>query len=191
MANEKMTAVGRVSFPNVFDPKPIGDNGDPQFTMDLIFEANDPWIKKLEKELDASAKEKWPKGKPKNWESCIKDGDTQEDKPEYHGKVFISVKAKADRQPTVVDKDKSLITKESGKFYGGCWARITYNVYSWEYLKKHGTSIGLNNIQKCGDGTPFGGGRTTAEEDFDEFEGDIPFADNEPDDDDEDNDLPF
>jgi len=167
--SSKLTPPGRVSYPNVFDAKSIGDNAEKLFTMDLIFEA-DADLSELEAAILESAKEKWPKGLPKNWQSPIKDGDDKEEAPEYAGNKYISVKAKEDRQPTVIDRDKSIITRESGKFYGGCYARISYNVYSWTYLGKNGTSIGLKNIQKTADGTPLGGGRTTAEEDFDEFE---------------------
>ena len=167
--SSKLTPVGRVSFPNVFEAKAIGDNSEKLFTVDIIFDA-DTDLSELEAAIEASVAEKWPKGKPKNWQSPIKDGDDKEDAPEYAGMKYLSLKAKEDRQPTVVDRDKSIITRESGKFYGGCYARVSYNVYSWTYLGKNGTSVGLKNIQKTADGTPLGGGRTTADEDFDEFD---------------------
>lgn len=172
--SSKLTPVGRVSYPTVFDAKAIGDNSEKLFTLDLIFDA-DTGLSELETAIEASVAEKWPKGKPKNWQSPIKDGDDKEDAPEYVGKKYITLKAKEDRQPTVVDRDKSIITRESGKFYGGCYARASYNVYSWTYLGKNGTSIGLKNIQKTADGEPLGGGRTTADDDFDEFEDGAPF----------------
>lgn len=167
--SSKLTPVGRVSYPNVFDAKAIGDNTEKLFTLDLIFDEGTD-LSELEAAIMASANEKWPKGLPKNWQSPLKDGDDKEDAPEYAGKKYISLKAKEDRQPTVVDRDKSIITRESGKMYGGCYARVSYNCYSWEYLGKKGTSVGLKNIQKTADGTPLGGGRTTAEEDFEEYE---------------------
>lgn len=169
----KISPIGRVSYPNVFESKQINNEGDLVFSMSLIFEP-DTDLSSLEEAILASAKEKWPdkNGKstiPKNWTSAIQDGDDKEGE-EYAGRKFINVKAKEDRRPNVVDQNKAAITKADGTFYGGCYARISYTVYSWNKLGKNGTSVGLQNIQKVKDGPAFGGGRTTAEDDFGDSE---------------------
>ena len=163
----KITPVGRVSFPELFEPTQFKGQGDFKFRVTLIFEPNAPGLEQLRKDVLENAKAKWPAGIPKNWQDPFIDGDSL-DKPECAGKVVVRFTANDDRPPGILNADKSPITKESGLLYSGCYARLSYNCFSYDHGKV-GTSCGMNNVQKTGDGDALDG-RTMAEDDFDAVE---------------------
>lgn len=168
MSKVPTTPVGRVSFPDVFEPTQVNGAGDFKYRMKLVFDPTDPataeGLEKLRAEVEAAAAKKWPSGKPKKFHDPLQDGD-ESGRPEYAGMVTLQLTAKDNRPPQVVDQQVRNIDPKSGNFYSGCYAKCSYNVYAWEYMNKGGVSFGLGNIQKVGDGEPFDG-RTKAEDDF-------------------------
>lgn len=162
-----ITPVGRVSYPNVFTARGMGKNneGDKNFSLTLLFPKDKKdELAQMKADVEAAIKEKWGDKRPKNLQSPFTDGNTK-DAPEYQDMIAVNFKAKEDRPPQVIGPDKKPITENSGLFYPGCYARVSYRCYAWEYMGKTGVSFGLNNIQKSGDGEPFDG-RTDADDDF-------------------------
>lgn len=159
----------RVSFPNVFEAKAIG-NSKPKFSVTMLFDkseiAKDPSetakFKAIKEAITAAANEKWGEV-PDNLQHPIRKG---EDKAEYsgYGEGIVFVNCSSTSRPGVVDESVKPIM-DQGDFYGGCYAQAVVNVYAWEYMGKKGVSVGLQNIQKLGDGETFGG-KSKAEDDF-------------------------
>jgi hypothetical protein len=90
-----------------------------------------------------------------------------EAKPKHYPPGMVFVKFSSKTAPNVVDGRKRAITEASGDFYAGCWAHVSYSVYTFDVKGNKGVAFGLNNVQKIRDDEPFGAARTTAEDDFD------------------------
>lgn len=167
-----MTPVFRVSFPQLFEAKAIGDSTKKKyglvclFTMAEVNKSADE--KKKWDDMIAACKkaalEKWPKELPKNLTNPFRKGEEKEQFGGYGpGVIFIS--ASTMTRPGLVGPDLVKIINPE-EFYAGCYARATVNPFAWTFAGKNGVSFGLQNVQKVRDGEPFGG-RTNAEEDFD------------------------
>jgi hypothetical protein len=169
-----VTPIGRVSHPHVFEPQVDKGSSKKTYSLVLMFDKTAD-ISGLKAAYEAAIAEKWPNKKPKGLKSPFRDGDEVDEDgdrkkgPEYAGKVYITFRAKDDRKPSVVGPDLQPISKESGDFYPGCFAKASYSAFAYEYEGKNGVSFGLNNIQKVRDGERFDG-RTSAEDDFSAIE---------------------
>lgn len=179
-----VTPTFRSSYPNVFKTKKNPLSGNSEFSIMCLFDD----YKKMSKE-DKAAYDKMVKlvydaavekfGEKKHWPKTLrkpfrdqadrskKDEDGNEYLPEPYvaGHMWINLKAREDRKPSIVDQDGNKIIEPS-EFYAGCYARASYSVYAYDKGGNCGVNISLNNIQKVADGEPLGGSRTTAEEDF-------------------------
>lgn len=174
--NLHVTPIGRVSYPHVFQ-KHKNDNPEfkDKFEITLLFPKTEP-LTTLRADLEAALEAEWPGGKDRPKASKlkmpIKDGDERwdEDNPEknkeYKDHWYICFKS--DTRPAVVDTSKSPITEDDkGRFYSGCYARVSYNCKAYNMTVNKGVSAYLGNVQKTGDGTPFGAASTTVDDDFD------------------------
>lgn len=161
----KVSPVGRVSYPHVFEANEF--QGKRNFSITLIFDSADE-LKDMKALANEVAKAKWPKGLPSNFRSPFRDGD-EKNQPEYEGKTYITFKCNEDRPPQVVGPDKQPIVKGSGKFYPGCFARVSFSCYAYDTAGNRGVSFGLNNVQKVRDGDRLDSG-STADSDFDALE---------------------
>lgn len=154
----KVSPVGRVSFPSVFEKQEYA--GKSSYNMTLLLDKDDPGLPAMLAEVNAAGKEKHGE---KKFDKPFINGD-ESDYDGYEGKVAIRFKSQT--KPQVVDGKREAISPDSGRFYAGCYARVSYTVYAWEFEGKRGVSFGLCNIQKVEDGEPFSA-RTSAEDDFD------------------------
>lgn len=181
MASEFIKSpVGRVSFPSVFE-KTSYEGSEPKYSCTLLFDADDPGLKKLKRLAADAAKEKWHDKPPKGLKNPFRDGDEKEDLDGYEGKVFV--KFSSTRKPQVIDRFKNEIT-DVEDFYAGCFARIMCNAYAYDNIGK-GIAFGLGNILKTDDGEPFGIGASDPKDDFaDDFDDDDEGGNSSSDDDD-------
>jgi hypothetical protein len=104
------------------------------------------------------------KGKnPGDDKICLKDGDEQ-DKPELEG--AYAIKAATKSRPMVLDRDKTPIAEEDNIIYGGCYVNAIISI--WTSKKFNRVSAGLEGVQFCAPGEPFGAPSIDADE-FDAF----------------------
>lgn len=169
MTTKGKSPVGRASYPHLFQPQV--DKKDPNkktYSLTLLFDKSTD-LKVLKDAAEAAIAERWPNKRPKTIRSPFRDGD-EKDSPEYAGKIYVAFRAKEDRKPGVVGPDPTIeITQQSGEFYSGCYARVSFSAYAYETDGNVGVAFGLNNVQKVRDGERFDG-RTEASEDFDAVE---------------------
>jgi hypothetical protein len=171
-----VTPIGIASFPYLFKKNEFGNN--PKYEMTLLLD-KEAYDSKEMKALRGAVKrlciEKFG-DEPKNvkgWQSPFKDGnDKYEDDPEkyavYEDKYVFT--AKSQYEPGIVDAKRQPILDEE-QFYAGCKARLSVNLYAWEYMKKKGVGLGLQFVQKTAEGEKLGGGKRSAEDVFDAVEG--------------------
>ncbi|MHA1286565.1 MAG: ssDNA-binding protein [Candidatus Thorarchaeota archaeon] len=160
--------VGRVSFPSVFE-KTSFENSEPKYSVTLLFDADDPGLKKLKKLAAEAIKEKWNDDPPSNMHNPFRKGSEKPDLDGYEGKIFV--KFSSTRKPQVMDKFKNELT-DVEDFYAGCFAKVMCNTYAYDNIGR-GVAFGLGHVLKVKDGDPFGAGSSDPMDDFaDDFDDD-------------------
>lgn len=170
----------RVSFPAVFRPEKNDDpTAPPKYALIMAFPKGAD-LSALEAAVNSAAAARWGADK-KQWPSNLRmPFKNQGEKLKYDGYVdgAVYIKAKSSQKPGLVDAKLNPIIAED-EFYAGCWAIATVNVFAYpapgaKDMGNRGVSIGLRNIQKLRDDTPFGN-KTDARSDFKALDND-PFA---------------
>jgi len=163
----------RASFPCVFEPKAQSADQTPKYSVLMIFDKEaqqTPEYKALVKEIDAVAKEHWPKGLPKNFKYPIKKAvDMVSSKGErysgFEDDDTIGIRAQSSYAPGVLDRNKQPISKDDKKgFYAGCYAMATVSPATFDQPTNKGVTIYLNNLIKVAEGDSLGGRRDAASE---------------------------
>ena len=71
----------------------------------------------------------------------IRNGDEKQ-KEEYEDSWYVSASEKADRPPTVLNKDRSAIRTDNGVVYAGCYVDVL--IRPWVQNNSHGKKINAN-----------------------------------------------
>lgn len=167
-----ITGIVRLSYAHLFEPTAIDESQEKKYSVCLLIPKNDKEtlgkIKKAIEKAKEQGKSKWGGKIPANLKLPLRDGDEEraEDHPEYAGHYFVNCSSK--QKPGIVDKNLNPIL-DSEEVYSGCYARASINFYPFDKAGNRGIACGLNNIQKIRDGE-YLGGRSRAEDDFEEYE---------------------
>lgn len=175
MADHILTPYGRLSFPDLAEPRAF-EGGEPKFGAALLFpkaenigkkrpddEPFSPWndaskhdLSEIEKILEEVIASKWPKQVPKKLRRPLKDGD-DETWDGYAGHLFIRSSSK--RPPKLIDTRKRPVTGQEIEqvFYPGCWVRAVINPFTYDKAGNVGVSFGLQALQFVRDDNPFVG----------------------------------
>lgn len=182
MSNTRVTVRNaRLSFPQLFEPKAFGENQAPKYSVMLLIpkddEATVTALRSAEKEAATVGASKFGGKIPAKLSSVIRDGDVATDTydpsawPERAGHYFMTVSARQQDRPGVVDRKVQPVIDQS-EVYSGVFANVTVNAYAYNYENmKKGISFGLGNVQVLGHGEPLVS-RRSAEDDFEAVEGD-------------------
>lgn len=175
VAKKLVTPVGRVSFPKVYKPEAFND-GEPKYGVTLIFPKGTD-LSELKAAAAAKAREFWGDKLPQI-RSPFRDGAERPGVDGYKpGDIFVAFTNKL--KPGVYDVNKDEIPEDSGRFYAGCNGRVSCVAVAYDQKGNRGIKFSLCNVQKVGDGEPFGMSRGDAE-DFDEITTDIDDVDHIP-----------
>lgn len=166
MAQVKLEKV-RLAFPQLFEPKSI-NGGASRYGATLIIEPNSANHKLIVKAMQEAAKAKWAdKGEAtmkkltadkrvcfRTEERTNKDGDVYDG---FEGMYSLNASNKV--RPLVIDRDKSPLTADDGKPYGGCYVNAVIDI--WAQDNKDATigrrlNATLMGVQFAGDGDAFG-----------------------------------
>ena len=165
----------RLAFPQLFEPKTFGGEGDPAYSASLILAKNNPSIKELEAAIKAVAEEKWTTKAAAELKTlkaaeklCLRDGDGKSEYDGFPGNVYVAARSKT--RPLVIDRDKSPLTSADGRPYGGSICHA--NVDIWAQSNAYGKRINatLVGVQFVKDGQAFSGAAPASVEDFDSVE---------------------
>lgn len=160
----------RLSFPDLFVARAYEDQ-PAKFSAVFLIEPGSENDKKIEAEILRVAKAKWGE----KWQAKLKaiTGNNmkycyrpvgEKDYAGYEGLKFI--KASNLSRPTVIDRDKTPLTREDGKPYSGCYVNASIDVF---VNSKDGISASLKGVQFCRDGDAFTGGGVASPDDFDDL----------------------
>lgn len=163
----------RLSFPDLFVPRPFKQGDPPKYKATFLIPKGDPQIKAIEAAIVAVAKEKWPKDWQKVLNSikgnankfCFQDGDNKS-YDGYEGMMAFSASNKV--RPGVFDRDRSPLTQDDGKPYAGCYVNAVLDVFAYDN-SGNGISASLSGVQFFRDGEAFTGGRPASADAFEDL----------------------
>lgn len=168
-----ITGVCRLSYANIWQAKSI-NGGSPKYSTSVLIPKSDTkTIAKVKAAIQAAYEEGEGKlkGNSKSVPSLaslktpLRDGDTERpDDEAYAGHWFLN--ANSNTAPGVVDANREPIY-DTSEIYSGVYARVSLSFYAFNSNGNRGIACGLQNIQKIRDGESLGG-KTKAEEDFDD-----------------------
>jgi hypothetical protein len=164
-----ITPVFRGSFVHLNEPKAPAAGAEPVYSIAIVLPKDDPTTKKFMKELkavcDAKATEKFGQ-LPKKIKNPWKDGDEEDDRPEWAGAWVINAKAKS--RPGVVMKNLKPVMDDE-LLYSGAQYRASISEWAWTHpTGGKGVSLNLDNVMWVGHGDRFDN-RAAAEDDFSAF----------------------
>lgn len=168
-ATKVITDEVRLSFVHALEPDSF-EGQDPKYSvMILIPKDNKKLLTKIKRAIEAATEygktSKWGGKIPKKFHTPLRDGDEEDiGGEEFDGMYFMRVSSKT--KPGVIDRDSNPVV-DSNRIYSGCYARVSLNMFPYAAAGNNGVSAGLNNIQVLRDGEPLGG-RSRAEDDFDD-----------------------
>lgn len=177
MSNEIIWVMNaRLAFAEgVFEKKAIANDpsSTPRFNCGLLIPENDPQVAKieaLEKRLvedhEWKSKEKGAdvyKTLKKKDKLALHDGDDKSKYDGFAGAKYLS--PSSDTRPTVVDRDKSVLTKEDGRVYGGCYVNARVEIWVQDNNWGQRVNAKLLGVQFVKDGDAFGSGSPPANPD--------------------------
>ena len=172
-----ITGKVRFSYVNIFNSRSFQAGQDEKYSICLLIPKSDKKtlaaIKAaIDEAIEEGIKSKWNGKKPANLKLPLRDGDVEraEEAEEYEDMYFLN--ANSNQKPGIIDMHRNEVL-DSTEVYSGCWGRASINFYPFNSNGNKGVGVGLNNVQKLGDGEALGGTRASAESDFaDDFDGD-------------------
>lgn len=169
----------RLSFPDLFEPRAFKPGDKPKYKATFLVPKGSEQAKAIEAAIEAVAKEKWPGNGPKvkDWRKilpsirgnsnkcCWQDGDTKS-YDGYEGMMAFSAGNLA--RPTLLDREKTVLTKDDGKPYAGCYVNAVLDLFAYDN-SGDGISASLGGVQFVRDGEAFAGGRPAPAAAFDDL----------------------
>lgn len=161
----------RLSFPQLFEPKAVGTDGKPRYGASFLISKKDKAnLDLINKEIARLVKDKF-KGKPlPEKDQPLHDGDTK-DYDGYEGHFYLSAnRSEKQKQPTVVDSDKTPLTEKDNRPYAGCYVNAIVRFFSMggvgDKQGGYGKKIccSLETVQFAKDGDPFGAARASLDD---------------------------
>lgn len=157
----------RFSYPKLFKPGDL----DGKYNMQLLIPKDDEeQVNKIKKAIEAckTLNTETLGNNTEGVRNPLRDGDGPKPQggeygPECRGHYVINVKSK-NKPQVVIGPDRR--AAEDYEVKGGDYGYATVTFYPYNTSGNKGIGAGLNNVWKTKDGTPLGGGFTTAEDDF-------------------------
>jgi hypothetical protein len=158
----------RLSYPHLFEK--IQYENREYYSANFILDkkANKEDIEKINIEIDKICAElSIDKKTIDNDYLCLKDGDLT--KKEELKNCYYIVSRNHKHAPDVLDRNKQIITADSGKIYSGCYVNASISIWGYNQKEKRrkGISCLLNGVQFFADGDSFGSRKVNC---FDLFE---------------------
>ena len=165
----------RLSFAHVFKPHAAVQGQEEKFSVTCLLPKTDTATMAridaaIRETIKAGTTSKWDGVAPPNIPTPVWDGDgVKQDGtpfgPECKGCWVFTASSKADYPPEVVDANGGPIINHS-EVYSGCYGRVNFNAYAYNFAGKKGVGFGLGPVQKLRDGEPLSSARVNASDAF-------------------------
>jgi hypothetical protein len=164
----------RIAFcQNLFEPGTFaGQTGDAKYSSTFLIPKDDPQVKAVQAVMQTVANDKWGNKAAKILDElikgervCMRDGDNKDQYDGFAGCMCISASNK--QAPKVLDRDKSILSKDNGKPYAGCYVVCSLEI--WAQDNQYGKRINatLRGVQFMADGDAFVGSGPVKDDEFD------------------------
>lgn len=171
--NDSIAIVGnvRLSYLAVFKPKLNDLKGAKEYSAVLLFPKVDcieaPSAQQEIKDVVAFIKDvvfsKWGDKPPAKLRNPMRDGDTEvgsDGEPKYPGYMFMSVSAKEEYPPMVIDPERNPV---GSGWNSGDWGKAKLKFFAYDKNGNRGVSAGLLALQFLVHGEPLAGGGASAD----------------------------
>lgn len=166
----------RIAFcQNLFTPGVVETGQEPRYNSTfLIPKSDNEQIKAVRAVIQNVAAEKWSnKGAQlldalqKQDRICLHDGDIKAQYDGFDGCMYISASNRI--APKVLDRDKTELSKDSGRPYAGCYVVCSLDI--WAQDNQYGKRINatLRGVQFVKDGDAFVGSGPVSDDEFDDL----------------------
>ena len=157
----------RLSYVHLFKPYAFQPGQEEKFSCTILIPKSDTETMARINNAIAAATEKgvsdkWSGVRPPVIPNPVHDGDGVRPSdgmpfgPECKGHYVLTVSAKADYPPEVVDARRNPIINQS-EIYSGIYGRVNISFFPYAFGGKKGIGCGLGPVQKTRDGEPLGG----------------------------------
>lgn len=166
----------RLSFPVIWTAKDYQGNKKYRYSATALIEKGSDTAKAVEKAIAMAAQDKFGKKadaklavlRPQGNRCCYQDGNTKEYEG-YQGMMALTAHRNQEAgRPTILDKDKTALTEESGKPYAGCYVNMLVSIYCQDG-QNEGIRAQLLGLQFVADGDAFSGASVASEDDFEDL----------------------
>lgn len=164
----------RLAFPNLFEATTVAGEGKPRYSATLLFPAEHAQHEQIRKIIEAVAREKWKDkaqalltGLYKTGKVALHDGDEKAQYDGFPGNFFVAAASQENAPPTVIDRDRSPLSRTSGRPYAGCYVNASLEFWAQDNQWGKRINCTLRGVQFYRDGDSFSAGRPA---DSDEFE---------------------
>lgn len=166
-----MTPKGRCMYPNLFTPTKVKGQGKEKYRITLLI-PKPADITLLRDTINEVAADNLGKNlKTTKWRNPLLKTADEPRLAELADDFTYLIRPNADNRPQVVGPSLLAISedREADEVYGGRWARVSISVYWYSADKSPipGVGLGLSNVQMLDHDEPLGGGRVSAEAEFD------------------------
>lgn len=173
-----MTPKGRILYPNLFTPTQVKGQGKSKYRISLLLPKK-AGIDLLVDTIDEIAKDKLgSKFKTAKWRNPLIRTEDEPRFAELADDFPFMIRPNSDNRPQVVGPSLRVITEdqEADEVYGGRWGRVSINPYWYSADKSPvpGVGLGLSNVQLLDHDDPLGGGRVSADAEFEAVGEDAP-----------------
>lgn len=153
----------RLSYPTLFQAREFkAGDGKPRWSAAFIIEPGSDNDNHIKAAIESEAKAIWGAkasailktvmGQSNKY--CYNDGSTKANE-EYQGKMVLATHRSAKlTRPLVIDRDKSPLTSDDSRPYGGCYVNAKVEIYC-QTGENTGVRASFSVIQFARDGEPF------------------------------------
>ena len=165
-----ITGKTRMSFLNWSAPRKNELNGKEEFGTELLIPKSDEeTIKAIKAAMKSALTAKFGDKFPPKLRNPLKDGDVEtkaDGSPlaDYY-KDHMFLRVKSTEAPGVIDSKGNEI-RNANDFVSGDYGRASITAFAYDQAANKGVSFYLNNLQLLEKGEPFGGGKSSASDDF-------------------------
>jgi hypothetical protein len=163
----------RLAFPTIWEPKQVNGQGEPSYSAVLLMEQKDPQVDAIENAIAQAGAARWGEKHKSVIASlrgadkvCLHNGDNKAEYVGFPGMWYLSARSKT--APTIVDKDRTLLTAKTGRPYAGCYVNAIVEIWAQDNNFGKRVNCSLKGLQFLRDGEAFSGTPPASEDDFDD-----------------------
>lgn len=153
----------RLSFPAVFTPTAYNGEGEKKYEATFLIEKGSENHKMVQAEIDLMMQRDFKGKRLPADRICLRDGN-EKSYEGYEGHYYL--KASSKKRIAVVDQDKTPLTEDDEKVYGGAYVNASFDLWAMDNQFGKRINAGLRGIQFDSHGDSFSGTSAANDDEF-------------------------